>query len=184
MTEGVRYLKSNVRSKDQLFRRIKMGKLGIILKTIKCKRCGKKVEVLEITGGGSITKYAPCKNCNCENMISEEKWERGPAEVDLRNNGEVIQYIRDLLNLSNLLENGFNAELLVFIRKLKLAGYTDDRIHQFITYAGYNTRYGGGAGKGVEMDEEYELGCGKDVPRAMPNNGDQREWRRIKRAHK
>jgi len=158
-------------------------KLGTSLKTTKCKRCGKKVEVLEVTGGGSITKYAPCKNCTCENLISTEKWERGPAEVDVLSNSEIIQYIRDLINLSGLLENGFNSELLAFIRTLKKAGYSDDRIHQFITYAGYNTRYCGGS-KGVDLGEEYELGIGKDVPRAMPKQGDWKEWQRIRRAHK
>lgn len=161
-----------------------MEKLGITLKTTKCKRCGKKVEILEVTGGGSITKYAPCKYCTSENVISKEKWERGPAEVDLLSNSEIIQYIRDLLNLSHLLENGFNSELLAFIRKLKRAGYPDSRINQFITYAGYNTRYDGGGRMGTELGERYELGIGKNIPRAMPNQGDQKEWRRIKRAHK
>ena len=160
-----------------------MGKLGITLKTIKCKRCGKKVEILEVTGEGSITKYAPCKNCTCENQISFEKWERGPAEVDVLSNSEIIQYIRDLINLTDLLENGFNSELLAFIRTLKKAGYNDDRIHHFITYAGYNTRYSGGT-KGADLGVEYELGIGKDIPRAMPNQGDWREWLKIKRAHK
>ena len=156
-------------------------KLGTKLKTIKCKRCGKKVDVLEVTGEGSIAKYAPCKGCTEENQISMEKWERGPAEVDVLSNSEIIQYIRDLINLTCLLD--FNSELLAFIRTLKKAGYSDDRIHQFITYASYNTRYSGG-GKGTDLGEEYELGIGKDVPRAMPNQGNQKEWQRIRRAHK
>jgi len=161
-----------------------MEELGITLEKMNCGHCGKKVEILEVTGNGLKIKYAPCKKCSCQNIISEEKWERGPAEVDLLDDREVIQYIRDLLNLSDLLENGFNTELLIFIRKLKRAGHSDARIHQFITYAGYNTRYGGEGRIGKELGEEYELGIGGDVPRAFPNQGDQREWRRIKRLHK
>lgn len=163
---------------------IGMEKLGLVLKKTDCKGCGKKVEILEVTGGGSVTKYAPCKNCNNENLLSEEKWIRGPAEVDLLEESEIIQYIRDLLNLSTLLKNGFNSEWLVFIKRLKQAGYKDDKIHQFYTYAGYNTRYGGGPVSGKDGNESYELGIGKDVPRAMPNQGDQKEWTKIKRAHK
>ncbi len=161
-----------------------MEKLGITLKKMNCKHCSSKVAILEVTGGGSITKYAPCKKCNCQNFISEEKWQRGPAEVDVLSNSEIIQYIRDLINLDGLLEKGFDSELLLFIQTLKRAGYSEDRIHQFITYASYNTRYGGGGRTGVDKDESYELGIGKDVPRALPNAGDQREWKRIKRAHK
>lgn len=161
-----------------------MEKLGITLKKTNCKRCSHKIDILEVTGDGSITKYAPCKHCNSENLISTEKWHRGPAEVDVLNHSEVIQYIRDLLNLSDLLEKGFDSELLLFIQTLRRAGYGEDRIHQFITYASYNTRYGGGGRSKNEMDESYELGIGKDVPRALPNAGDQREWKRIKRAHK
>lgn len=161
-----------------------MEKLGIILKKMNCGHCGKKVEILEVVGDGLKIKYAPCKKCDCQNIISEEKWERGPAEVDLLNDREIIQYIRDLLNLSDLLENDLDTELLTFIRKLKRAGYTDSRINQFITYAGYNTRYNGGGRMGTDLGEKYELGIGKDVPMAMPNQGDWKEWQRIKRAHK
>lgn len=161
-----------------------MDKLGITLKKTNCKLCGRKVSILEVTGGGSITKYAPCTDCTAENPISTTKWERGPAEVDILSNSEIIQYIRDLLNLSSLLEKGFDSELLLFIQTLKKAGYRDDRIHQFITYASYNTRYGGGPTTGMDMGTPYELGIGRDVPRAMPNQGDQKEWQKIKRAHK
>ena len=151
-----------------------MEKLGITLEKTKCKKCGKKVDILIVTRGGSRIKSAPCRNCNCENVISEEKWERGPAEVDLLDDREIIQHIRDLLNLSDLLENGLNTELLIFIRKLKKAGYEDDKVNKFITYAGYNSRF------------EYltDRSGEKAVPRPIPNQGNWREWRRIKKVHK
>lgn len=150
-----------------------MEKLEIPLETKKCERCGKKVEILVVTRGGSEVKSAPCKHCSCENFISKKVWERGPAEVDLADEKEVIQHIRDLLNLSDLLENGLDAELLTFIRKLKEAGYTRAKIHQFITYGGYNSRF-----------EQLTDGCGERiVPRALPNRGNQKEWRKIKREH-
>lgn len=156
-----------------------MDKLRVALDKIKCKACSKRVEVLEVAGGGEKIKYAPCK-CGCENIISSEKWNRGPAEVDLIDEEEIIQHIRDLLNLADLLENGFDSELLIFIRQLRRAGYPDDRIHKFITSAGYGTRFGGCGRKGTESGVEYELGCGRDVPRVLPKRGDYKEWLRLK----
>jgi len=162
-----------------------MDNLKQPLDKMKCKKCGKKVEILEVTGGGEKLKYAPCK-CGCSNIISSEKWERGPAEVDLTEDKEIIQYIRDLINLSDLLEynsikniSGFDKELLIFIRQLRKAGYVEDVIHRFITLAGYGTRYGG-AQFGEELGEKYELGCGGEVPRPIPNKGNQKEWMRLK----
>ena len=146
-----------------------MAKLGTVLKKMKCKKCGKKNEILEVVGSGLKIKYAPC-TCTCSNMISSEKWERGPAEVDILNEREVIQYIRDLLNLSDLLENGFDSELLVFIKTLKRAGYGDDSIHRFITYAGYGSRY-------ELLTDRYG---DKIVPRAIPEKGEYKEWLRLK----
>ena len=162
------------------------------LDKIKCKKCGKKVEILEVTGGGEKLKYAPCK-CGCSNIISSEKWVRGPAEVDLTEDKEIIQYIRDLINLSSLLEKrdeskltkeqqeqaAFDAELLIFIRQLRKAGYTEDAVHKYITLAGYGTRYGG-VQFGEELGIKYELGCGGSVPRPIPTKGDQKEWMRLK----
>jgi len=148
-------------------------KLGVVLKKMKCKKCGKKNPILEVVGDGLKIKYAPCM-CTCENMISSEKWERGSAEVDLLNEREVIQYIRDLLNLSDLLEKGFDTELFAFIQTLKKAGYGDDSIHRFYTYAGYGSR--------------FELLTDRDghkvVPRAIPEKGEYKEWLRLKQRAK
>ena len=150
-----------------------MEKFGTVLKKMKCKRCGKKVEIITVVGNGVKLKYAPCV-CTCSNVISSEKWERGPAEVDILNEREVIQYIRDLLNLSDLLENGFDSELLAFIKTLKRAGYGDDSIHRFYTYAGYGSRF--------EVAEDRR--GNRVVPRAIPDKGEYREWLRLKQRAK
>lgn len=147
-----------------------MDSLRIPLKKKQCSHCSTPSEILEIVRGGSKVVSAPCKKCNHENQISSETWERGPAEVDLLNDREVIQYFRDLFNLADLLENGLNMEILIFIRKLRGAGYTDDRIQRFITYAGYNSRF-----------EYLTNGNGKKlVPRPLPEQGDWKEWLRAR----
>lgn len=157
-----------------------MEGLKLKLDRMKCKQCSKRVEILEIPGGGSKIKYAPCKFCGCKNIISTEHWTRGPAEVDLTCDVEIIQFIRDLFNLSPLLEKGLNIEMLNIIRMLKRAGYEDDRVHKYISLAGYNTRYSGGGKKGRELGIEYELGVGKDVERPIPTRGDWKEWMCLK----
>lgn len=157
-----------------------MESLKLKLDKMKCRRCNKRNEILEIPATGSKIKYAPCKSCGYDNVIRLEKWTRGPAELDLTKDSEIIQYIRDLFNLSELLEKGLNTEMLNFIHMLKRAGYIDERIHKYITLAGYNTRYSGGAKRGVELGEEYELGISKYVPRPIPNRGDWKEWQSLK----
>ena len=148
-------------------------KLGIVLKKMKCKKCGKNVEIISVVGNGVKLKYAPCK-CTCFNMISSEKWERGSAEIDILNEREVVQHIRDLLNLSDLLERGFDMELLAFIRTMRQAGYGDESIHRFITYAGRGSRF-------EVLEDKYG---DKVVPRAFPEKGDYREWLRLKQRAK
>lgn len=150
-----------------------MEKLGTVLKKTKCKKCGKKVEIISIVGDGTITKYAPCA-CTYENIISVEQWNRGSAEVDVVNEKEIIQYIRDLLNLSDLLEKGFDEELLAFIHTLKKAGYGDDSVHRFITYAARGSRF--------EVAEDSR--GNRVVPRAIPEKGEYKEWLRLKQRAK
>lgn len=144
------------------------------LDTMKCK-CKKKVEIFELTSGGNIIKYAPCKHCGRDNMLSCEKWERGPAEIDMSSQEEIIEYLSDLYNLEDLLLNGIGPSMLSFIRLLRKAGYRDKDIQRFLTSAAYGTRFSG-ARKGVEGGEEYLLGCGHNVPRVIPNRGDWKEW--------
>jgi len=128
---------------------------------IQCTQCHKKVRVLEITRGGSKIICAPCKDCTCENIISSEKWERRAAEVDLLDQHEVVRYIRDLINLSELLENGLDEELNSFMQMLRAAGYSDEVRQKFLGYATANTRY-----------DHMTDGFGRNlVPRVIPNNG-------------
>jgi len=93
-----------------------------------------------------------------------------PCCPDLTDEKQVIRYIRDLLNLSNLLEHGFDEEFTRLIKILKELGWSSDWITRMLTYASTNTRY--------EYLVDY---FGKRiVPRPLPERGDQREWRRIK----
>jgi len=147
-----------------------MEKLKVKLEQIACSNCKTKVTVAEVVRDGKKLKYAPCGKCGCENIISSEEHIRGPAEVDVLNEKEVVQYIRDLYNLSNLLEKKLDEELLAFIQILKRAGYSGDRIHQFITWAGYGTRY----------ENEVTVFGDKIVPSPIRSRGSQKEWEKIK----
>lgn len=92
---------------------------------------------------------------------------------DLTNDREVIQHIRDLLNLAPLLEWGIEEELRLFIKRLKEVGWGDEKISEMMTYAGYGNRF-----------ERMKDNDGKPLlPRAIPSRGDQSEWRRIKSLH-
>lgn len=91
-------------------------------------------------------------------------------EVDLYNRWEIIRYIRDLINLSSLLERGFDEELVRFIKQLKQAGWGSDRIKQFIVKACYNTRY----------EEMRDIFGDRLVPRPFPQAGDWFEYLRNK----
>lgn len=108
---------------------------------IKCGGCGKDVTVRQVIGGGLKVTNAPCGECFNENLLSSEKWERGPAEVDLLNQSEVVRYMRDLINLNALLENGADAALDVFMEKLEVAGYSRTARVRLLQYATTNTRY-------------------------------------------
>lgn len=161
-----------------------MKKESLIMKldTMKCQNCGKKVEIFELTSGLEIIKYAPCKHCGCDNLLSCEKWERGSAEIDMSSPEEITQYLSDLYNLEDLLLNpedprvsGIGPLMLSFIKLIRKAGYKDKDIQKFLTNAVYRTRFGG-VRTGVENGETYLLGCGHDVPRVLPNKGDWKEW--------
>jgi hypothetical protein len=142
--------------------------------TMKCKNCDKKVEIVYFstspeTGTMLDVEKAPCKNCGEENNISSIKRDRGPAEVDLLSPTEIVQYFRDLFNVSDLLGGELDIMMLNFTRKLYGAGWGEVRVHQFITTAGYGTRY-----------DELQDSVGYVVERPLPQRGEWREWRRIK----
>jgi len=86
----------------------------------------------------------------------------GSCQVDLLDEYQVIRYFRDLLNLSDLLDKGLDYEMLKFIKQLKAVGYDDKHVSEFITLAGYGTRY-----------EQL-------IPRLIPSNGDYGEFQRSK----
>jgi len=91
-----------------------------------------------------------------------------PSTVDLDDEYEVILYIRDLFNLSPLLQNELDPELLHFIQQLKKHGWGDKQVHSFITKAGKHTNF-----------EYASDSSGKRlVPRQIPERGDRQEYLR------
>ena len=94
----------------------------------------------------------------------------GPCQVYMYSEWQVVQYIRDLINLSPLLERGFEEELSKFTKKLKQVGWGDHQIHQFITKACYGTRY-------EKMEDVFG---DRIVPRPLPEAGDRFEYLRNK----
>jgi len=92
---------------------------------------------------------------------------------DLTDEKAVVQHIRDLLNLAELLEKGFDEELRLFIKSLSRVGWGSKRINELISYAGSGTRY-------EHITDEFGRNV---VPRPIPERGDQKEWRRIKSLH-
>lgn len=88
------------------------------------------------------------------------------CQVNLLEPFEIIRYIRDLINLSDLLENGFGAELLKFIKQLKKEGWAKVRIDAFISAAGFYTRFE------------------RDLPRIYHESGSQREYEKGKSRRK
>jgi len=88
------------------------------------------------------------------------------CQVDLMVEWKVVQYIRDLLNLADLLEKGFDAELLKFTEQLKVAGWGKKQIQDFVTRACYGTRFE------------------QSLPHPIPNAGSWKEWLKIKSIHK
>lgn len=93
-----------------------------------------------------------------------------PAQVDLISEYEIIRYIRDLINLANLLENGFDVELAKFTKQLREAGWGKKEIKSFIEKACYATRY-------EHITNEFG---DKIVPANIPEVGDRIEYKRNK----
>ena len=64
-----------------------------------------------------------------------------PAQVDLLNEREVVTYMRDLLNLHDLIEGGIEEKTEKLKRDLFDLGWSKDKIHDMEERASYNTRY-------------------------------------------
>jgi len=57
------------------------------------------------------------------------------------NEQAIILHIQALLDLNDLLLNGFEVEFLSFKKKLREAGWGDNRIHEFVQVASNRSRY-------------------------------------------
>ena len=65
------------------------------------------------------------------------------AQVNLLEPREIILHIRALFDLHDLLANGFEVEMIHFKKLLLDAGWSLNKIHQFIEKAAEYTRYEG-----------------------------------------
>jgi len=89
---------------------------------------------------------------------------------DLTEQRKVVQHIRDLLNLAPLLAKGLDEELRLFIHRLKEIGWGDKNISQMLTFAGQGSRF----------ERMKDRNGSRLIPRAIPEQGDQAEWRTLK----
>lgn len=67
--------------------------------------------------------------------------DKRPATVDLDSQQEVITYLRALLDLHDLLYNGYDVQLQFFVQSLSRHGWGKGQIAQFIQLSSYYTRY-------------------------------------------
>jgi len=64
-----------------------------------------------------------------------------PAQVDLLDERAIVQYMRDLLNLHDLIEGGIEERMEKLKRQLLDLGWGKDKIHDMVMRASHNTRY-------------------------------------------
>lgn len=64
-----------------------------------------------------------------------------PAQVDLLDERAIVQHIRDMLNLHDLIEGGIGERLEEFRKRLLDVGWGRDRLHGLEERASHNTRY-------------------------------------------
>lgn len=64
-----------------------------------------------------------------------------PAQVDLLSDREIVRYMRDLLNLHDLIEGGMESRMEKLKRRLLEVGWGKDMIHNMVMRASHNTRY-------------------------------------------
>ena len=64
-----------------------------------------------------------------------------PAQVDLLNERAIVQHIRDMLNLHDLIDGGIEEKLEEFRKRLLSVGWSRDRVHVLEMRASHNTRY-------------------------------------------
>ncbi len=68
-------------------------------------------------------------------------YDNPPAQVDLEDTQQVVLFLRALLDLHDLLERGYDAELQPFLAKLREKGWGGKQISEFMLQASYYTRY-------------------------------------------
>lgn len=64
-----------------------------------------------------------------------------PAQVNYHDQKQIIEHLRALLDLHDLLAKGYDAELTPFLKKLREVGWGANFISDFMVRASYNTRY-------------------------------------------
>ena len=64
-----------------------------------------------------------------------------PAQVNLDDDEAIILHLRALLDLHDLLLNGYAAELEAFVKQLAAHGWGKTQIAEFIQKSSYYTRY-------------------------------------------
>ena len=64
-----------------------------------------------------------------------------PAQVDLLSERAIVQHIREMLNLHDLIEGGIEERLEDFRKRLLAVGWGKDRVHELEMRASHNTRY-------------------------------------------
>jgi len=83
------------------------------------------------------------------------------CQVNIHEMGEIIQHIRDLINIYDMIgEESFNEELTKTIKAATEIGWSKEYIRNMLTLATYGTRY-----------EQF-------LPFIIPERGDYWEWRR------
>lgn len=64
-----------------------------------------------------------------------------PAQVDFLDEREIVMYMRDLLNLHDLIDGGIEERMEKLKRKLLDMGWGKDKIHDMVMRASHSTRY-------------------------------------------
>ena len=66
-----------------------------------------------------------------------------PAQLDLLDERQIVIYMRDLLNLHDLIEGGIEELMEKLKRQLHDLGWSKNKIHDMEMRASHNTRYEG-----------------------------------------
>ena len=73
--------------------------------------------------------------------MNDDLFSEHSAQVDLDNERAIVMYLRALLDLHDLLLNGYDVELQKFVRSLTAHGWGEMQIAEFILRSSRYTRY-------------------------------------------